>query len=411
MNLRRFEDLLRDSIGLDGDSIGTGSIERAVRERAAACGADVDAYWTRLVDDLDERQEFIEAVVVPETWFFRDNGAFQALTKLIQERSERLQADRPLRVLSIPCSSGEEPYSIAMTVLDAGLSSSQFVVDGVDVSLHALAAANGGIYRKNSFRAADLSFRARYFEQHEGGYKLAARVRHCVSFRQGNLLDSSVAQESAYDVVFCRNLLIYFNSASRDRAMIQLLRVLAPAGMLFVGPSESGLMLSHHWVPAQWSAAFAFYKPPRAAAQGPARAAPAATHHRPKTDESKRRARLPFARPLESAVRASGAAPSLDEIESLADRGNIDEAKRQCAALLEQDALNPRASYLMGLIEDASGNVSAATEHYRRVLYLQPKHHEALVHLAVILDREGNKAAAGRLYARARRATEDGDGA
>ena len=115
------EALLKERIGLDAASVGRGTIERAVEERRQAMGADDPAtYWNLLHAVPDELQALIESVVVPETWFFRHREALLALARFAAQRV--FGAGEPmLRILSLPCSTGEEPYSIAMALLDAGM--------------------------------------------------------------------------------------------------------------------------------------------------------------------------------------------------------------------------------------------------------------------------------------------------
>ena len=127
------EALLRQKIGLDANSIGSRTIARAVEQRQIACGLpDRAAYLRHLQTVARELEELIETVVVPETWFFRDTEPFVYLNQYV--RSEWLKANFSiLRVLSVPCSTGEEPYSIAMTLLDSGLNPTQFCIDAVDV--------------------------------------------------------------------------------------------------------------------------------------------------------------------------------------------------------------------------------------------------------------------------------------
>ena len=99
-----FENLLKNAMGLDTASIGSATIERAVRLRMATLGLKrSDNYWQRLCSSTDERQELIEAVVVPETWFFRDREAFAALVRLLTEESRRSPPTRLIRLLSVPC--------------------------------------------------------------------------------------------------------------------------------------------------------------------------------------------------------------------------------------------------------------------------------------------------------------------
>lgn len=120
MNEQRFFRFLRERIGLDVESVGAPMVERALRQRCVAVGAtDLEDYWLRLQQSTDEQQALIEAVIVPETWFFRYPESFTALGSLAHKRQAQLAGARPLRLLSLPCSTGEEPYSLAMALLDA----------------------------------------------------------------------------------------------------------------------------------------------------------------------------------------------------------------------------------------------------------------------------------------------------
>ena len=119
---QRFFDFLKERIGLDVTSVGPAIIERAVRQRSVAAQAvSADEYWLTLQGSRDEQQALIEAVIVPETWFFRYPESFATLAKLASKRLGEINNLRALRILSLPCSTGEEPYSIAMALLDAGL--------------------------------------------------------------------------------------------------------------------------------------------------------------------------------------------------------------------------------------------------------------------------------------------------
>ncbi|MGH8786681.1 MAG: CheR family methyltransferase, partial [Cupriavidus necator] len=266
------EALLKARIGLDAGAIGTGAVARAVRERQQARqAADTQAYWDLLHGTADEFQALIEAVVVPETWFFRHREALLALGRLAAERAFA-DGRRTLRVLSLPCSTGEEPYSIAMAMLDAGVPAARFAIDAVDISARALARARQGEYGANAFRSAPLDFRDRYFTATPTGYVLDARVRAQVRLLQGNLVDPGLlAGEPPYDFVFCRNLLIYFDAPGQRHAVQTLARLAAADGLLFVGPAEASVLSAQGLEPVGLPLTFAFRKPSAAPA---ARAAP-----------------------------------------------------------------------------------------------------------------------------------------
>jgi chemotaxis protein methyltransferase WspC len=172
MTFARFEQLLERTMGLNAASIGAAAIERAVRARLAACkleDADAGRYWQQVQRSPEELQALVEEVVVPETWFFRDPQAFAAMTHIITKEWLPAHASGVLRLLSLPCSTGEEPYTMAMALIDAGVPCDRFMIDAVDISGEALARARRGVYGGNSFRGQNLSFRDRHFERLERG--------------------------------------------------------------------------------------------------------------------------------------------------------------------------------------------------------------------------------------------------
>lgn len=404
MSGARVEALLERTMGLKAASIGPSAIRRAVALRLHACNLeDEDGYWALLQRSSEELQELIEAVVVPETWFFRDPEAFAALARLAFERS-RAAAARPLRLLSLPCSTGEEPYTMAMALLDAGLRADGFRIDAVDISLRSLAAARRGTYGRNSFRSPDLRFRDRYFEEVERGYRIADAVRAPVHFVRGNVLDADfLLAADPYDFVFCRNLLIYFDGPTQDRAIGVLKRLLAPQGVLFAGHSETALMPANGMVSAKIPMAFAFRAAPKPAAAPPT---PAATAKR-KPPIS----RSVAPRPLVAALAKPRPVPDIPhadvaELRRIADSGRLEEAARGCDAHLRAHGPAAGVLLLLALISDALGNTQDAVNHYRKVLYLEPDNAEALGHLSLLLRRQGDHTSARLLDDRARRHAE-----
>src|SRR5688572_2476123 len=246
-------------MGLNVASIGSSAVERAVQERLAACNlVDPRDYWKRVQEAAAELQELIEAVVVPETWFFRGRESLAALARLAREEWLR-RPDGVLSLLSLPCSTGEEPYSMAMALLDVSIPADRFRIDAVDISTRVLTQAGRAVYGRNSFRGHELEFRGRHFEATADGYRLSETVRRQVCFQQGNLFAAGLLPGvERYDVIFCRNVLIYFDRATQDRAIAVLSRLLKPNGVLFVAPAEPGLPSSHDFVSTNLPLAFAF---------------------------------------------------------------------------------------------------------------------------------------------------------
>ncbi|POQ00985.1 chemotaxis protein CheR, partial [Pseudomonas syringae pv. avii] len=268
----RFFSFLKDRIGLDVTSVGEAIIERALRQRAKAANcADSDDYWHLLISSPQEQQALIEAVIVPETWFFRYPESFVTLGMLARERIASLAGVRPLRILSLPCSTGEEPYSIAMALFDAGVDARQFKVDAVDISPVSIAKAVHGIYGKNSFRGSDLSYRERFFSAIADGFEVADEIRACVNFQPGNLLDPKLASQVPYDIVFCRNLVIYFDRPTQQRVFQVLKQLTREDGLLFIGPAEGNLLAGIGMRSIGIAQSFAFrHAPAETAAPAPA---------------------------------------------------------------------------------------------------------------------------------------------
>lgn len=397
--------LLRDAIGLDPESIGQPAVERAIQDRQSACGvSDTRAYAARVRTSKDELQALVECVIVPETWFFRDSGAFDALSTVVRHGALPM-ATEPLRLLSAPSSTGEEPYSMAMAMLDAGVPSARFQVDAMDVSLHALERATAAVYGRNSFRGSGTVGRDHHFETAPEGRRVCQRVRRQVRFRHGNLLASPfVPGRDRFDIVFCRNLLIYFDRPTQDRAIEQLGALLKPEGLLFVGSSEGGLALSHGYVSAKLPMAFAFRRPQAARTARPplVRAVP--------IPAAPKLAAAPLAKA--AAVDAAPVAPlspvSLDDARQLADQGQLDDAIAVCDAHLGAHGPSAPAFCLLGVVHDAAGRADEAESCYRKALYLEPRHEEAVTHLALLVERRGAIDEARVLWSRARRLAERG---
>jgi chemotaxis protein methyltransferase WspC len=438
MNIPAFEHLLKQAMGLDAASIGSPAIERAVRERLSVCQVkDLQAYWEQVQASRAELQELIEAVVVPETWFFRDPEAFATMARLACGHHLPRNPGAVLRMLSLPCSTGEESFSMAMTLLDAGVPADRFTIDAFDISAGALAKAGRAVYGRNSFRSNELGFRDRHFEHTAEGYRVSEAVRRMVHFQQGNILAAGfLPGADRYDFIFCRNVLIYFDQAAQDRVVEVLERLLKPDGILFVGPSETGVLMRHAFVSMQIPLAFAFRKataaPSKAAAaSGKATAAsskatiapsktPPAVRHRLQPPPG----RVPPAAPVVAgrSFRATGSGTaaasrpgppgktdtSVDNAERLANQGRLDEAVQYCEAHLRENGPSPKAFYILGLAHDGSGNPATAISMYRKALYLDPDHHEALMHLAFLLQQEGDTAGAQVLQQRVRRLQQKG---
>ncbi len=389
--------ILTRAIGIDIGAIGMTALANAVKQRqAASVIPDRASYAAKLRASEDELQALIDAVVVPETWFFRDREAFAALAGLLP-RNE----GRPLRILSLPCATGEEPYSIAIALIAAGFTPDCFEIHAVDVSVALLSHAARAVYGENAFRGTESALRHSSFERVEGGYRPVGAVRRPVRFALGNLLDPALlAAKPAFDAVFCRNLLIYFDRSTQMRALDRVRDLMMPEGLLFVAPSEQSVAATAGFASLRWPGACAF----RRNASLPVAGAAEAVNSLP-TPRRKGRPAAHKAAPVVANVsvpRVSVPVPPppppaprnrLGEARSLADAGRLAEAAECCEAAITAEGPSAALFCLLGLIHEARGERAACIGFYRKALYLDPDHHEALLHLSLELRRRGDPGA------------------
>jgi chemotaxis protein methyltransferase WspC len=390
--------LLGRAMGLNPQSVGLPVVENAVKARIAAIGLKSDAaYLQRLQESPDELRALVEEVVVPETWFFRDGAPFKHLLEKVTVAHRREQGDVPIRILSIPCSTGEEPYSIVMTMLGTTL---RFEVDAGDISARAVEKAKAGTYRPSSFRGQiNATYRARYFSQDGDQMRISPEVVQRVRFFVGNLSEPIfITPASSYDVIFCRNLLIYFDGAARKQALRTLDRLLAPGGTLFVGHAESLDAMDPRFK-VEAADAFAFKR------RGRDDSVRAKIVIPPTTPSSKRMPRAgPVPPPPPTAPPPAPEAPPLAKAVTLADEGKLEEALAICRARVGENDPDPEVYCLMGVIHHSREELTDAEKSFLKAVYLDKDHHASLVYLALIYQRLGNEAEAAAFKRRAERA-------
>jgi len=432
MAFNRIKQLLQQSMGLHAGAVGDSSIERAIRQRMAVVGAArVNQYLSLLQHDRDELDELVEEVVVPETWFFRNQAPFEALVRCLP----RLQRDRagdagPLRILSVPCSTGEEPYSIAMTLLEHDLTENDFQIDAVDISRRALTKARRAIYGRHSFReeiAASIvqgDFREKYFRRGRSGLKLLPMVRERVGFTRANLLQDDIGPSAShYHVVFCRNILIYFDAQTQQRVVQKLHTMLKPSGLLFVGHAEASQIGKSLFRRLDQPKSFAFQKQASSSEATPAVGVDELHSVYDQLVEVTRRD-LQVSRRKHTGkssatrvARAAGPGPTKQQktgtdsdqvdwpgVERLIGQARYAEATTLCEQHLRTEPESSLAYYLLGLISSLQGSPGAAETLVKKSVYLDPNNHRALGLAAVLADQRGDSAAAESLRRRQRRA-------
>jgi chemotaxis protein methyltransferase WspC len=387
MTQAAIETMLQQKIGLDANSIGSRTIARAVDQRRALCGLpDTVAYWHHLQGSLQELDALIEAIVVPETWFFRDREPFVCLSQYVTDEWLPAASSAKLRVLSVPCSTGEEPYSIAMTLLDAGLTGKQFSIDAFDISQRAILKAEQAIYNKRSFRGGELNDKKQYFEEMTNGLKVCSLVRNTVLLKQVNILSPELLPKGKYHVIFCRNLLIYLDAESRDRVIQTLTDALAPSGLLFVGAVETAQIPTQQYTPISHGFAFAYRKVSSNRATVKIRV----------NEPNDRRVPVPkpaLLSPLSDLALAR----------QYADRGQLLEAVQHCEKYVSQCRTDAEAYLLLGEVYQGLDRREAAEQAYQKAIYLDPQAFAAMIHLALLKEEQGDRAGAERMRRRAQR--------
>lgn len=424
MSLAEIANFISKRTGIASNIIGESKIAKVVENRRSACGlADIKTYLQVLQTSQEEFTELVEKIVVPETYFFRDRKSFDFLIKFVRSQWLAKSSQSTFRLLSVPCSTGEEPFSIAIALMEAGLSPSQFRIDAIDISNQAITKAQRGIYGKNSFRGEEFVDRNRYFQQTAEGYKVSLSLRNLVNFRQGNIIDTFSDVQAKYDIIFCRNLLIYLESSACTKVLNTLNRLLLPRGLLFVGSAETGKIKSELFTSMRQP--FTVYRKINST-QSPQALTKIYTpieftknYPLPSNKSHQQTEKLPaLSKKTPSPAIISGGAVSQSYLETkelavpetslsleiarqLADAGHLESAINYCNQYLEcVSSTNGQAYTLLGNLYQAKTKYVQAEQYFRKALYLNPNDYEALIHLALLKEHRGDVIGASILQRR-----------
>lgn len=402
--------LVERKIGLKPNSVSSLIWDWVVTERMNRCHIyTVKEYLQLLNTSASELQELVELVVIPETWFFRDGGSFDFLAYFMKHRWPSV--NKSIKILSIPCSTGEEPYSIAITLLELGLPHLQIKIDAGDISNKALIRAKAGIYGKNSFRGEDQHYHRQYFEKIDEGYRVDKSIKDLVTFHPCNILSNQVPFEDAsYSFIFCRNLLIYLDELSQQKVFALIQRLLAPNGFLVVGPAEAQLVRNAGFIPDLFPFAYAFSLLPSLTTEvSKGFESFSQSDFEQLIDEMKQTQQKSLQLKKEARVPIRESEQVMDKnlwiskVQELADSGNFKDAEKSCIAYLNKYGVHPHVYYLLGLIYHARGSEQQAEEFFQKTIYLQPDHYEALIYLALLTEKKGEWQKAELFHQRAKK--------
>jgi len=248
---RLIRDIIKDYCGLFFDDGSKYLLEKRLARRVRNRHLDDFRDYYRFIrydkNFEEELTAIIDVLTVNETYFFREQNQLRAFSEeILEELKEKKRDTRSLRIWSAGCSTGEEPYTIAMLIQEKGSFAGWDVeIYGSDINQRVLQAARKGIYRKNSFRTAETYFIKKYFTEEDGSYRIGDGIKRHVNFSYLNLLDAFKTRFlGKMDVILCRNVLIYFDGPSRKRVIENFYDRLADGGYLLLGHAESLINVS-----------------------------------------------------------------------------------------------------------------------------------------------------------------------
>ena len=411
-------------------------LERGIGDAASEFGiADVSTCIRWLLSEpLQKRQVEILAshLTVGETYFFREKRSFEVLQEhvlpmLLRARS---QSDAPIRIWSAGCSTGEEPYSIAMVIdrLIPDAANRNISIFATDINPRFIQRAEEGRFSQWSFRGMPPGFQERYFERRKDGrFEIDPQVRRMVRFSYLNLAQDvypSLANNTqAMDIIFCRNVLIYFGAEQAKQLVGNLKRCLVDGGWLFTGATETSSGLFSAYTTAQFPGVFLYRRsdgraarsvtvtPPPSVAIHTAVLTAVMSQTTPREPLGTDRgvwgvagevSQQPQPVFLSQALQPSRADWEAAMARACANEGKLDEATRWCERAIVTDKLNPALYYLLATIAMEDGQREVATQALGRALYLDPQFVLAHFTLANLFLAQGRTESADRSLENAR---------
>jgi chemotaxis protein methyltransferase CheR len=456
--LDRFRAVVVDRLGLLFDENGNVTLAETLRRRALARRLDPDVYVATLEADRSEEEVRALAIelTVPETYFFRNRDQCRAFSDLIvQVHARARSAGRPVRLLSLGCASGEEVYTLAMLARDAlGEAGADLSILGADVNRAMLEKAHRGRYSAWALRETPDEDQRRWFRRDGKEFVLDETLRAGVGFEESNFVhhDARIWQPAVYDVVFCRNVIMYFAPEFAASLISRIAAALLPGGHLFLGHAETLRGLSSDFHLCHTHGTFYYQRkwahedrPPVSSRERPPGAALTAAAedgatwvdviHRaservaaltevragtedvmPRPTPARRRWDLTVVLELLHTERFADALAMLDAMPAdsnasvevrllravlLAHRGRLAEAEDACRAVLQIDELNAGAHYVLALCREGAGDRSTAAHHDQVAIYLDPGFAMPHLHQGLRARREGDGALARRELATA----------
>lgn len=410
-DIDRFRRIVTRHTGLTLDGVPAGELADLLEDRTNASNTPEEVYLDRLAashcrSDLDI---LAPRLTVPETYFFRNSEQFRALTEFVLPAIARRR--RHVSALSMGCASGEEAYTLAIVIREA-LPVWPVTVTGVDVNPAVLARARRARYSEWSMRATPEAMRRRWFRSVGKVTAVVPEIRDAVSFVSGNLADDDTSWHvtGGYDIIFCRNVIMYHTPHHIAAAVSKLRDALAPGGFLFLGHAETGygrvegLKLRHSHETFYFQRA----DEPRAPAVAEAPERPPVANVRPprrqvRVDATAQALDLIRLERFDDALAVVAEEPRAGLIRAvlLTDLGRLDEAEAECRRLLDANGLHAGAHYLLAVTREGAGDPDSAKAHARTAAYLDPGFAMPRLRLGLLARSRGDTATARDEFAAA----------
>jgi chemotaxis protein methyltransferase CheR len=423
VDARRFGEIVEAQLGL--------RIEPKVAE-AVLARADHELI-ARLEADPSAVKALANELTIGETYFYRHDEQLAAFREVAL--ADRLAANEVVRVLSAGCSSGEEPYSLAMIASEAAHESvARIAIDAVDVNAAAIEKARKARYTRWSLRSVPPEVERRWFEKEGSMFRVVPEIRNAVAFRRASLMDPAALAGARYDIVFCRNVLMYFGAEALRATIERLVESLAAGGFLFLGYAEilrdvpAGLAL------CESHGTFYYRKGERIVVPVPGTSAASsdvgwftqihAASERVRSLAERASTEGDSARPrdLETVIEEARAAiaradfagvlellaplPMVGEVAllravALTEQGDTEQAGAACESLLAFPQYAANAHYLFAVASESAGDLARAARQAKRATELAPDLAMAHLRLGLIARRIGDAMTAKRELARA----------
>lgn len=375
----RFRDFVHTASGIFLEDGKLDSLRISLVTRATRLGYPTfDDYFRMLIQDEREFNELMNLITINETSFFRFPQQFDALRAhvLPEIMAGKSPSNRNIRIWSAGCSTGEEPYSLGMACMDAGIQGLGWKpqILGTDVSTKALASAKQGVYGKRAMLNVSKEVVARHFEPAANLYSVAPHVRSIVDFGYHNLIKEPypLSLMGNWDIIFCRNVTIYFRLESTKRVVSNFYNSLNEGGYLFIGHSETLSSISDTFEAVETGGVF-LYRKPRAkrlfAVKTPTPRIPAVAPTAPLAAKAPTRAsRRPAPEPVgATAAQAADEADLIVQARQCLEQGHPERVIELVGLILATDPGNAEAHLLSAYVHADSGDYVKALEACHRI--------------------------------------------